>query len=38
MNRQDGARIEDENRLTIKADKDAELILIDLPGKFDVNN
>ncbi len=38
MSRQDAARIEDENKLTIKADKNAELILIDLPGKFDVNN
>jgi hypothetical protein len=38
MNRQDAARVEDESRLTIKADKDAGLVLIDLPGKFDVNN
>ncbi len=38
MNRQDAARIEGESKLAIKAGKDAELILIDLPGKFDVNN
>lgn len=38
MQKQDAARIEDESKLTIKADKNSELILIDLPGKFDVNN
>lgn len=38
MYEQDAARIEDEDKLAIKADKNAELILIDLPGKYDVNN
>jgi redox-sensitive bicupin YhaK (pirin superfamily) len=38
MQKQDAARIEDESRLAIQADKNSELILIDLPGKFDVNN
>ena len=38
MQKQDAARIEDESKLTIKADKNSELILIDLPGKFDANN
>jgi redox-sensitive bicupin YhaK (pirin superfamily) len=38
MHRQDAARIEGESRLTIKADRDSELILVDLPENFNVNN
>lgn len=37
MQKQDAARIEDESRVTIKADKRVELLLIDLPGRYDVN-
>jgi redox-sensitive bicupin YhaK (pirin superfamily) len=38
MQKQDAARIEGESGLTIKADRDSELILVDLPKEFDVNN
>jgi hypothetical protein len=34
----DAAMIEKENSLTIKAEKATELILIDLPEKYTVNN
>jgi redox-sensitive bicupin YhaK (pirin superfamily) len=38
MKTRDAAMIEKENSLTIKADKTTELILIDLPEKYTVNN
>jgi redox-sensitive bicupin YhaK (pirin superfamily) len=38
MQKQDAARIENENKVSIKADKSAELLLVDLPGRCDVNS
>lgn len=38
MQARDAARIEDEQELTIKAEKPAELLVIDLPGEFNANN
>ncbi|AIF85357.1 Pirin-related protein [Candidatus Nitrososphaera evergladensis SR1] len=37
MQKQDAARIEDENKVSIRAGKPAEIILVDLPGRYDVN-
>jgi redox-sensitive bicupin YhaK (pirin superfamily) len=38
MQTRDAARIEEESNLTIKADKPAELILLDLAEKYAINN
>jgi hypothetical protein len=38
MESRDSAKVEDENRLSIKAIKATELLLIDLPEKFTVDN
>jgi redox-sensitive bicupin YhaK (pirin superfamily) len=37
MQKQDAARIEDEKSLSINTDKSAELLLIDLPERYNVN-
>jgi hypothetical protein len=38
MQTRDAAIIENENNLVIKAEKPTELILIDLPEKYGINN
>jgi quercetin 2,3-dioxygenase len=38
METRDAARIENEDKISIKADKPAELILLDLPEKYAINN
>lgn len=37
MQKQDAARIEDETNLSINTDKSAELLLLDLPERYNVN-
>lgn len=38
METRDAAKIEDESKLTIQAEKPTELILLDLPEKYAINN
>ena len=38
MELRDAARVENEDRIDIKADKPSELILLDLPEKYAINN
>lgn len=38
MESRDAAKVEDENRLSVKATKAAELLLMDLPEKFTLDN
>lgn len=38
MESRDAARVENEDRIDIKADKPSELILLDLPEKYAINN
>jgi hypothetical protein len=38
METRDAAKIENENKLAIQADRPTELILLDLPEKYAINN
>jgi redox-sensitive bicupin YhaK (pirin superfamily) len=38
MESRDAARVENEDRIDIRADKPSELILLDLPEKYAINN